>query len=184
MELARDFSTMPGTGLRALTVLVGVVWLLAVATSAAEPEPKCGVAMPHTTGSLSFDSMTIERNGAFLIEGGLYREGEVGTCLAVHIECLKKMNQCDMVEVRILKLGPYPEIGPINLTDPMRVVAWTKDGLAAAGDTHLCQRTRLNVDFVHRKVQLVATDRCHPGAPAVIEEVRTFPMSSFERKSP
>jgi len=87
-----------------------------------------------------------------------------------------------MVEVQILKLGPYPEIGPINLTDPMRIVAWTKDGLTAAGDTHLCQRTQLNVDFVHRKVQLVATDRCHPGKPAVIEEVRTFPM--FEWKNP
>jgi hypothetical protein len=99
-------------------------------------------------------------------------------------ECLKKMNQCDMIEVRILKLGPYPEIGPINLTDPMRIVAWTKDGLTAAGDTHLCQRTQLNVDFVHRKIQLVATDRCHPGNPAVIEEVRTFPTSAFERKSP
>jgi hypothetical protein len=57
-----------------------------------------------------------------------------------------------------------------------------KDGLTASGDTHLCQRTQLNVDFVHRKVQLVAMDRCHPGEPAVIEEVRTFPM--FERKSP
>jgi hypothetical protein len=165
------------------TALVGVVWLLAVAASAAEPEPKCGVDMPHTTGSLSFDSTTIERNGAFLIEGGLYRKGEVGTCSAVHIECLKKMNQCDMVEVRILKLGPYPEIGPINLTDPMRIVAWTKDGLTASGDTHLCQHTQLNVDFAHRKVQLVATDRCHSGEPAVIEEVRTFPMSTFERKS-
>jgi len=158
--------------------------LLAAPVLAAEPEPKCGVDMPHTTGSLSFDPTTIEKTGAFLIEGGLYREGEVGTCVAVHIECLKKMNQCDMVEVMILKLGPYPEIGPINLTDPMRIAAWTKDGLTAAGDTHLCQRTQLNVDFVHRKVQLVATDRCHPGEPAVIEEVRTFPMSAFEPLNP
>ena len=168
----------------ALTALVGVVWLLAAPASAAEPEPKCGVDMPHTTGSLSFDSKTMEISGAFVIEGGLYREGEVGTCVAVHIECLKKMNQCDMVEVQILKLGPYPEIGPINLTDPMRIAAWTKDGLTAAGDTHRCQRTQLNVDFVHRQVQLVATDRCHPGNPAVIWEVRTFPISVFERKSP
>ena len=94
----------------------------------------------------------------------------------------KKMNQCEMVEVQILILGPYPEIGPINLTDPMRIVEWTKDGLTATGDTHLCQRTQLNVDFVHRKVQLVATPRCPPGGPAVIEEVRTFPM--FEWKNP
>jgi hypothetical protein len=164
--------------------LVGVAWLLAVPASAAEPEPKCGVDMPHTTGSLSFDPTTFEKTGAFLIEGGLYREGEVGTCVAVHIECHKKMNQCDMIEVMILKLGPYPEIGPITLTDPMRIGEWTKNGLTAAGDTHLCQRTQLNVDFVHRKVQLVATDRCHPGEPAVIEEVRTFPMFEFERKSP
>ena len=66
----------------------------------------------------------------------------------------------------------------------MRIAAWTKDGLTAAGDTHLCQRTQLNVDFVYRKVQLVVTDRCHPGNPAVIVEVRTFPMSAFERKRP
>jgi hypothetical protein len=58
----------------------------------------------------------------------------------------------------------------------------TKDGLTATGDTHLCQCTQLNVDFVHRKVQLVTTDRCHPGNSAVMEEVRTF--SVFERKSP
>ena len=138
--------------------------------------------MPHTTGSLSFDPATFEISGAFLIEGGLYREGELGTCMAVHIECHKKINQCEMVEVPILKLGPYPEIGPINLTDPMRIVEWTKDGLTATGDTHFCQRTQLNVDFIHRKVQLVATPRCPPGGPAVIEEVRTFPM--FEWKNP
>ena len=161
-----------------------IILMAAAPVLAAEPEPKCGVDMPRTTGSLSFDPTTMVKTGAFLIEGGLYREGEVGTCVAVHIECLKNMNQCDMVEVMILKLGPYPEIGPINLTDPMRIAAWTKDGLTAAGDTHLCQHTQLNVDFVHRKVQLVVMDRCHPGNPAVIEEVRTFPMSAFERKSP
>ena len=165
---------------QALTALVGVVWLLAAPALAAEPEPKCGVDMPHTTGTLSFDPSTMEETGAFLIEGGLYQEGEVGTCMAVHIECHKNLHQCEMVEVLILKLGPYPEIGPINLTGPMRIGQWTKDGLTAAGD----QPTHLNVDFVHRKVQLVATDRCHPGKPAVIEEVRTFPMSAFERKSP
>ena len=55
--------------------------LMAAPVLAAEPEPKCGVDMPHTTGSLSFDPMTIEKTGAFLIEGGLYREGEVGTVL-------------------------------------------------------------------------------------------------------
>jgi hypothetical protein len=166
-----------------LIALVSVVWLLLAPAWAAEPEPepKCGVDMPHTTGSLSFDPTTIEESGVFLIEGGLYREGEVGTCLAVHVECLKKMNQCDMVEVAILKVGPYPEIGPITLADPMRVVAWTKDGLSAAG-TYVCQRTELNVDFVHRKVQLVTTPRCPPGRPAVIEEVRTFP--TFERNRP
>ena len=82
-----------------------------------------------------------------------------------------------------IEAGPYSEIGPINLTNPMRIAAWTKDGLTAAGDTHLCQHTQLNVDFVHRKVQLVATDLCHPGNPAVIEEVRTFPMSAFERNT-
>jgi hypothetical protein len=158
--------------------------LLAAPVLAAEPEPKCGVDMPHTTGSASFDPTTFEKSGAFLIEGGLYREGEVGTCVAIHIECLKNTNQCEMVEVQMLKLGPYPEIGPITLTNPMRIGEWTKDGFTASGDTHLCQRTQLNVDFVHRKVQLVATDRCHPGEPAVIEEVRTFPMSAFERKSP
>jgi hypothetical protein len=158
--------------------------LLAAPVLAAEPEPKCGVDMPHTTGSTSFDPTTFEKSGAFLIEGGLYREGEVGTCVAIHIECLKNTNQCDMVEVQILKLGSFPEIGPITLTNPMRIGEWTKDGLTASGDTHLCQRTQLNVDFVHRKVQLVAMDRCHPGEPAVIEEVRTFPMSAFERKSP
>jgi hypothetical protein len=135
--------------------------LLASPTLAAEPEPKCGVDMPHTTGNLSFDPTTIEESGVFLIEGGLYQEGEVGTCVAVHIECLKKMNQCDMVEVSILKVV-YPEIGPITLKNPMRIAAWTKDGLTAAGDTHPCQRIQLNVDFVHRKVQLVATPRCSP----------------------
>jgi hypothetical protein len=158
--------------------------LLAAPALATEPEPMCGVDMPHTTGSASFDPATVEKSGAFLIEGGLYREGQIGTCAAVHIECLKNTNQCEMVEVDILKLGPYPEIGPITLTNPMRIGEWTKDGLTAAGDTNLCQRTQLNVDFVHRKVQLVATDLCHPGEPAVIEEVRTFPMSGFERKSP
>jgi hypothetical protein len=127
--------------MRVLSVFFPII-LMAAPVLAAEPEPKCGVDMPHTTGSLSFDPTTIEKTGAFLIEGGLYREGEVGTCVAVHIECLKKMNQCDMVEVLILKLGPYPEIGPINLADPMRIAAWTKDGLTAAGDTHLCQRTQ------------------------------------------
>jgi hypothetical protein len=165
-----------------LTALVSVVWLLAAPASAAAQEPKCGVDMPHTTTRLSFDATTIEKSGIFSIDGGLYREGEAGTCVAVHIDCFKKTNQCDMVEVQILKLGPYPEIGPITPTDPMRIVEWTKDGLTAAGDTHLCQRTQLNVDFVHRKVQLVATPRCPPGGPAVIDEVRTFPM--FEWKSP
>jgi len=167
----------------AMRVLIAFfpIILMAAPVWAAELEPKCGVDMPHTTGSLSFDPTTMEKTGAFLIEGGLYREGEVGTCVAVHIECLKNMNQCDMVEVMILKLGPYPEIGPINLTDPMRIAAWTKDGLTASGNTHLCQHTPLNVDFVQRKVQLVATDRCHPGNPAVIEELRTFRMSAFER---
>jgi hypothetical protein len=168
--------------MRVLTVCP-IIFMVAP-VSAAELEPKCGVDMPHTTGSLSFDTKTMEISGAFVIEGGLYREGDVGTCVAVHIECIKKKNQCDMVEVPILKLGSYPEIGSINLTDSMSIAAWTKDGLTAAGDTHLCQRTQLNVDFVYRKVQLVAMDRCHPGKPAVIEEVRTFPMSAFERKSP
>ena len=40
-----------------------------------------------------------EQSGAFLIEGGLYREGK-DMCRAVHIECAKKPNQCDMIEVR------------------------------------------------------------------------------------
>ena len=56
--------------------------LMAAPVLAAEPEPKCGVDMPHTTGSLSFDPTTMEKTGAFVIEGGLYREGEVGTCVA------------------------------------------------------------------------------------------------------
>jgi hypothetical protein len=124
---------------RILSAFFFPIILMVAPVLAAGPEPKCGVDMPHTTASLSFDPTKMEKTGAFLIEGGLYREGEVGTCVAVHIECLKKMNQCDMVEVMILKLGPYPEIGPINLTDPMRIAAWTKDGLTAAGDTHLCQ---------------------------------------------
>ena len=135
----------------------------------------------HAAHDWEFELRSDDNRGE---RGFPHQEGEVGTCVAVHIECLKKMNQCDMVEVTILKVGVYPEIGPITLNNPMRIAAWTKDGLTAAGDTHLCQRTQLNVDFVHRKVQLVATDRCHPGKPAVIEEVRTFPMSSFERKGP
>jgi hypothetical protein len=62
------------------------ITLMAAPVLAAEPE--CGVDMPHTTGVLSFDPTSTERTGAFLIEGGLYREGQLGTCVAVHIECL------------------------------------------------------------------------------------------------
>jgi hypothetical protein len=36
---------------------------MAAPVLAAEPEPKCGVDMPHTTGSLSFDPTTMEKTG-------------------------------------------------------------------------------------------------------------------------
>ena len=79
-------------------------------------------------------------------------------------------------------MQPYPEIGPIALTDPMHIDKWTKDGLIAAGKTGPCQSTQLIVDFAHRKVQLVATPLCPPGRGPVVDELRTFPM--FERKGP
>jgi hypothetical protein len=155
--------------------------LISSAALSAEPEPECGVDMPHTTMGLSFDPATIEKFGSFDIDGGLYRQGLIARCIAVHIDCSKEANQCRMVEVGILKLGPYPEIGPITLTDPMRIVEWTKDGLVAAGQTHACQSTQLSVDFTHRKVQLVSTPLCPPGGAPVIEELRTFRMSEPKR---
>jgi hypothetical protein len=142
---------------------------------AADPQPECGVDMPHTTTSSSFDPAAIERDGIFQIDGGLFRNGLVARCIAVHIECLKETKQCQMVEVRLLRIKPYPEIGPITITDPMNIVEWTQTGLMAAGKTHICQWTQLSVDFVARRVQLVATPRCGATTP-VVEELKTFPM--------
>src|ERR1700730_41686 len=138
---------------RAFAVTAGLVasW----SALAAESQPECGVDMPHTTTSSSFDPAVIERDGIFLIEGGLFRNGLVARCIAVHIECLKETKQCQMVEVRLLRVKPYPEIGPITVTDPMNVIEWTRTGLMATGKTHLCQWTQLSVDFVARRVQLV-----------------------------
>jgi hypothetical protein len=115
-------------------------------------------------------------SGVFLIEGGLYRQGEE-TCVAVHIECIRKTNQCEMIEVSILKLPilPYPEIGPIKLYDPIRIVEWTRESLIAEGNTTSCQSTQLTVDFGQHKAHLIETPRCPPGASApIVKEVRTF----------
>jgi hypothetical protein len=97
------------------------------------------------------------------------------------------MNQCDMVSVQTLKLGPYPEIGPITLADPMRVVAWTKDGLSAAhGSMIRAAGTRISGMFgdpngrsstakpvptaltggERRRLRACALQRAIPGAPA------------------
>jgi len=85
-------------------------------------QPECGVDMPHTTTSSTFDPAAIERDGIFQIEGGLFLSGLVGQYIAVHIECVKEAKKCEMVEVRLLRIKPYPEIGPITLTDPMNII--------------------------------------------------------------
>ena len=107
--------------MRLFSAFTIIACLSALPAFAAETEPPCGVDMPHTTADSSFDPATIEKSGIFLIEGGLYRQATIATCIAVHIDCSKETSLCQMVEVRILKLGPYPEIGPITLTDPMRI---------------------------------------------------------------
>jgi hypothetical protein len=152
-------------------IALAIVCLLAIPALAAGPEQECGVGMPHTTGELSFDP----ESKVFVIDGGLVRNG-TALCIAVSIQCSRETNICEMIEVPLLKIMSHFEIGPITLTDPMHIVEWTKHGLIAAGQTHLCQRTQLSVDFDERKVQFVKTPLCPPGKPARVEELQTFPM--------
>jgi hypothetical protein len=166
--------------MQALLHALAILCLLAIPALADGPEPECGVGMPHTTGTLSFDPATIEVSKVFLIEGGLVHNG-TALCIAVSIQCFRETNICEMIEVPLLRIMSHSEIGPITLSDPMHIVEWTKHGLIAAGQTHLCQRTQLSVDFDERKVQLVKTPLCPPGKPARVEELQAFPMSEQPR---
>jgi hypothetical protein len=88
--------------------------------------------MPRTTTSSGFNPTDIE-NGAFQVDGGLIAHNGSPLCVAVHIECVKETKQCQMVEVHLMRIKPFPEIGPIFINNPMQITAWSKNGLTATG---------------------------------------------------